>query len=674
MFIYNPTSVAPPSVNPPNSLPQPVMMTANYMYASVPPQQQQQLQPSYVLVAASSIPPMYLPQQLQLPQPQPQPHPQSQPQSQSQTQPQQQVPSGCLYKTAPATFPQPQCYVPGPPPTAPLPFPTPSSNNNSSIPILPITANVDVPHLNTATLSGTTATTTTTVVPVSVGATQSPRNPEQRIQVVVGKSLSSLNGVGSTKNATAQSPATASPRRGDNGAAYHIGTLYQGRVKRYNPQHGFGFLTATHELRPIDLEQLGLSSDSASDTDTKPSDPSAGAPAAAAAATPEKPKKVIDVSSADIVQIDGKYYERVESAAGDIFVHHHKLLVPTVFEDNEDVLGSVSALSGPVPPPAEHNSAANSSTGDDSSSSAAPKAWTPPSAASEENLRRFFRIFTAGAAVRFQCDLYTTGDKHQAVNVELLPRQGTLLITPEERAQMLAAATAAATRLKLVDRREVSTSGFSMSLAYANTPLPPYPLPILGSANAPAATPVTVRVGASSQQQQKYNRSNSTSHVSASAAPAVPTVDVAAHTPVAACRYNAINMFHFPIGDDLHSQANLADAADGEGGRIADGTAVEDDNQSNSSFSLSTYDFAFTIEEEEDEEKEAIGAGRCRHHAHTHTHTHHEGPRTIPLAFAAVGAKGAGDAMVVTPVSMGDTLLSANTMLKEERSIQSLRL
>ncbi|CCW65629.1 unnamed protein product [Phytomonas sp. EM1] len=94
-----------------------------------------------------------------------------------------------------------------------------------------------------------------------------------------------------------------------NGLLYATNTQYEGRVKRYSHLRGFGFLTATHRLTPLNMEDVsGLEQHKDAwkgVTDSPPTDP-----------------------TEEVAEIDGVRYLRKPVRIGDIFVHHQKIRIP----------------------------------------------------------------------------------------------------------------------------------------------------------------------------------------------------------------------------------------------------------------------------------------------------------------------------------------------------------
>ncbi|CCW65155.1 unnamed protein product [Phytomonas sp. EM1] len=94
-----------------------------------------------------------------------------------------------------------------------------------------------------------------------------------------------------------------------NGLLYATNTQYEGRVKRYSHMRGFGFLTATHRLTPLNGEGVaGLEQCEG------------GWPGAEDSASTG--------TSETVVEIDGVRYLRKPVRIGDIFVHYQKIRVP----------------------------------------------------------------------------------------------------------------------------------------------------------------------------------------------------------------------------------------------------------------------------------------------------------------------------------------------------------
>lgn len=106
-----------------------------------------------------------------------------------------------------------------------------------------------------------------------------------------------------------------------NGVRYTFGALYEGRVKRYNPQRGFGFLTASHQLIPLS--------------------PSPSASSAAVARLPDCVGRPYCLHAHDVVTIGNGKFHRVPVNLGDIFVHLQKL---TLSEDPQTAALMAAAL------------------------------------------------------------------------------------------------------------------------------------------------------------------------------------------------------------------------------------------------------------------------------------------------------------------------------------------
>lgn len=545
-----------------------VALPPGYVYAPIPssPPQQQQ---GYALVpAGAAVPLASFPVALQQPPPPPlqHHHPGCLPPS----------PAGYVFAALPDALP----VAASPFHAVPRGVPVPPQGQQGPLPVSAGRARgkgrkregdvaVESPHRPSSHQPSTTATATAApCAPQQLTATQSTDAPKE----VRGNSQAAVpNGSGGEHSAGRFEEL---PNDGEGGAVaprrpsgYRPGTLYQGRVKRYNPLHGFGFLTATHELHPIADLQRHL--------------------CATAAET-------------DVVQVDGQYYERRLSAAGDIFVHHHKLLVPTVFDSEEDVVATPA--SPPMPTPLEAVTGAA-----DASPAAAvappPKAWTPPSAATEENLKRFFRLFVAGAAVRFQCGLYPPDDKFQAMNVELLPRQGTLILTKEEKEKAIAAAAATAARQKAMNAAAASScaegretaswaaSPFFSPAAGAERRLPAFTIAVPCSRKPPSSGPGGERRNGVVEGGADRGSGPKGSHA------AVTAVSEAVHP------FRQANSMPAPhVATTGSAAAEPAEKRDDDNDGEAEAEAVEDGIESQHSFSLSTYEFPFDMDEEDEED------------------------------------------------------------------------
>ncbi|CCW69822.1 unnamed protein product [Phytomonas sp. Hart1] len=122
------------------------------------------------------------------------------------------------------------------------------------------------------------------------------------------------------ESCASQPPVEVSPSNGDlltacprsvrkNGLLYAINTQYEGRVKRYSHLRGFGFLTATHRLIPLNAKDAG---EQWPQEDTPPAD-----------------------SLEEVVEIHRVCYFRRPVRIGDIFVHHQKIRIPLSMDSSK---------------------------------------------------------------------------------------------------------------------------------------------------------------------------------------------------------------------------------------------------------------------------------------------------------------------------------------------------
>ncbi|KAG5495852.1 hypothetical protein JIQ42_02722 [Leishmania sp. Namibia] len=135
-------------------------------------------------------------------------------------------------------------------------------------------------------------------------------------------------------------------RTGDAGKGYDAGAYYEGRVKRFNPIRGYGFLAATHKLIPLQCWKemqlakaaelttapekqgntpnatLRISSGSGGDIEAKIDK---GAPPMAVSGFNATAETNVHINGDDLAYIKGAPYVRHAVTMGDIFVHYHCL-------------------------------------------------------------------------------------------------------------------------------------------------------------------------------------------------------------------------------------------------------------------------------------------------------------------------------------------------------------
>lgn len=198
------------------------------------------------------------------------------------------------------------------------------------------------------------------IAPFAIPAGEMP--PPPRYSSVV---KSDYHG-GSSRSVFGSHP-TPVVRNGDAGKGYEAGVYYEGRVKRFNPVRGYGFVSATHKLVPLSeykkMKAAAATAASANHTDkdsvSNHSVSAADVAAAAAAGAKNSPVGVtmtklirspevkplekdaplvsaasfdsapdelaVEVNPEDLVYIKGVPHVRCPVTMGDIFVHYHCL-------------------------------------------------------------------------------------------------------------------------------------------------------------------------------------------------------------------------------------------------------------------------------------------------------------------------------------------------------------
>nr|CAJ2478274.1 unnamed protein product [Leishmania braziliensis] len=231
---------------------------------------------------------------------------------------------------------------------------TMSEDTLSSFPFFSATSSI-VPQRFSSAVSRSSTTgsfTPTSGILVQASASASPVNlsPPPQYSTIVNSSAGgsvifhqdSCN-EGSAARPIFGSHPTPVVRKGDAGRGYEAGVYYEGRVKRFNPIRGYGFVSATAKLIPVQscrqMEAAGFISTSEKQSNAweakslKTSDDgdkegNTGKDASLivvsggvdAAAEPH-----VQISGDNIVYIKGAPYVRHAVSMGDIFVHYNCL-------------------------------------------------------------------------------------------------------------------------------------------------------------------------------------------------------------------------------------------------------------------------------------------------------------------------------------------------------------
>lgn len=185
-----------------------------------------------------------------------------------------------------------------------------------------------------------------------------PSQPELANLATTAPTSTSTSPVTRSVLPTAASTNTVDSEGGVDGG-YEAGSRYEGRVKRFNPYRGYGFLTATHRLIPVNAapksaEWSGIGEE----------------------AMPE-----------ELVDIDGVAHRRLPVSIGDIFVHY-----ANIHKTNQT---SSSAVAGQPP----HQQAVGLT---------APEMVLPSASTTANPAGRMSEIFNAlpvGSMVRFSVDI-----------------------------------------------------------------------------------------------------------------------------------------------------------------------------------------------------------------------------------------------------------------------------
>ncbi|KAG5471353.1 hypothetical protein LSCM1_01437 [Leishmania martiniquensis] len=153
-------------------------------------------------------------------------------------------------------------------------------------------------------------------------------------------------GTGAVASRISGSHLTPVVRNGDAGKGYEAGVYYEGRVKRFNPIRGYGFVSATHKLIPLQSyieRELAKAAESISASEKQGRFPKAkplsslgsGSDTEGKAGTNASSMAMSGVDAAaelqaqiggdDVVYVKGSPHIRRAVTMGDIFVHHHCL-------------------------------------------------------------------------------------------------------------------------------------------------------------------------------------------------------------------------------------------------------------------------------------------------------------------------------------------------------------
>ncbi|KAG5496956.1 hypothetical protein GH5_01471 [Leishmania sp. Ghana 2012 LV757] len=156
-------------------------------------------------------------------------------------------------------------------------------------------------------------------------------------------------------------------RTGDAGKGYEAGAYYEGRVKRFNPIRGYGFLAATHKLIPLQCwkeMQLAKAAELITAPEKQGNSPNAtlrinsgsggeieakigkGAPPMAVSGVNATAETNVHINGDDLVYIKGAPYVRHTVTMGDIFVHYHCLQLSPCEVDAEANGGFVNLPAG----------------------------------------------------------------------------------------------------------------------------------------------------------------------------------------------------------------------------------------------------------------------------------------------------------------------------------------